>query len=113
MNYDVIVVGGGHAGIEAANAAASQNVSVILITIQLQAIGEMSCNPSIGGQGKSHIVREIDTLGGLILSITEDFPKVNDRIEIPPYTLIITSIENNRLDLVHLIYNPGEKSRKN
>ncbi len=56
---------------------------------------------------------DYDTLGGLILSITEDFPKVNDRIEIPPYTLIITSIENNRLDLVHLIYNPGEKSRKN
>ena len=56
---------------------------------------------------------DYDTLGGLILSIVEDFPKVNDRIEIPPYTVIIVSTQNNRLDLVRLIYNPGEKSHKN
>ena len=56
---------------------------------------------------------DYDTLGGLILSITEDFPKVDDRIEIPPYTLIITSIENNHLGLVRLVYHPREKSRKN
>ncbi len=56
---------------------------------------------------------DYDTLSGLILSITEDFPKIDDRIEIPPYTLIVTSIQNNRLNLVHLNYNFKEKSGKN
>lgn len=58
-------------------------------------------------------VGDYDTLGGLILSITEDFPKVNERIKIPPYTFVVTSIENNRLNLVRLIYRRNEKSGKN
>lgn len=63
-NYDVIVVGGGHAGCEAANAAAKMGSSVLLITMNMNAIAQMSCNPAMGGVAKGQIVREIDALGG-------------------------------------------------
>ncbi len=63
-NYDVIVVGGGHAGCEAANAAAKMGCSVLLITMNMNTIAQMSCNPAMGGVAKGQIVREIDALGG-------------------------------------------------
>eukprot|EP01035_Chromulina_nebulosa_P036156 gene36156-biopygen23743 len=71
MNYDVIVVGGGHAGTEAAAAAARVGARVALVSFDPTKIGAMSCNPAIGGVGKGHLVREVDAFGGLIARATD------------------------------------------
>ena len=96
-DFDVIVVGGGHAGIEAANICAVKKLSVLLITSHLDMIGQMSCNPAIGGIAKGNIVREIDALG-----INENVSGESLQLKVSPNPAIYTS---------SISYNLNDESR--
>ena len=72
FEYDVLVIGAGHAGCEAAHAAARMGANTCLITMDMNKIGQMSCNPAVGGIAKGQIVREIDALGGKMGEITDE-----------------------------------------
>ena len=70
-NFDLIVIGGGHAGVEAAAAASRMGIKTLLVSHKKETIGQMSCNPAIGGIGKSHLAKEVDALGGLMARATD------------------------------------------
>ena len=76
--FDVIVIGGGHAGVEAAHAVHRMGLKCCLVTFKTETIGQMSCNPAIGGLGKSHLVREVDALGG-IMALATDLSGIQSR----------------------------------
>ena len=71
MKCEVLIIGGGHAGVEAAAACSRMGVDVVLVTHKKNSIGQMSCNPAIGGIGKSHLAKEVDALGGIMARATD------------------------------------------
>ena len=99
--FDVIVIGGGHAGTEAALAAARMGSQTLLLTHNIETLGQMSCNPAIGGIGKSHLVKEIDALGGAMAMATDkagiQFRVLNSRSPFKWPFLMLSYTKLNRL----------------
>lgn len=89
--YDVIVIGGGHAGTEACAAAARMGAKTLLVTHKFETIGEMSCNPSFGGIGKGHLMREVDALDGICGRCCDE-SGVQYKVNYTRYVLIIDEI---------------------
>ena len=107
QNYDVIVVGAGHAGCEAALAAARMGAKTAIFTITLDNIGVMSCNPSLGGPAKSHLVREIDALGAEMgRNIDKTFIQIRvlNTKKGPPYICRILLLFHEISEVVSLFY---------
>ena len=71
-NFDVAVIGGGHAGCEAAHVSARSGSKTLLVTLSKSSIGQLSCNPAVGGIGKSHLAKEVDALDGLICKVADN-----------------------------------------
>ena len=87
VNYDVIIVGAGHAGCEAARACARLGLKTAMVTMNLDLIAQMSCNPAVGGIAKGHLVREIDAMGGIMGELTDEVGiglKVRSSINLSP-----------------------------
>ena len=100
LAFDIVVIGGGHAGCEAAAASARMGVNTGLFTHKIETIGEMSCNPAIGGLGKGHLVKEIDALDG-VMGVVADKSGIQFRLGMacgifphrlaPPATICISN----------------------
>ena len=94
MSYDLIVIGGGHSGTEAAAAAARLGARVLLVTSNLETIGQMSCNPAIGGIAKGTVAREVDALGGVMGRAT-DLATIqlaaDQAVSLAPYEIVFGS----------------------
>jgi tRNA uridine 5-carboxymethylaminomethyl modification enzyme len=103
--YDVIVVGAGHAGSEAAAAAANMGSKTLLVTMNLQNIAQMSCNPAMGGIAKGQIVREIDAIGGIV-ELLLTFQRFSLKCLINQKGLPCGAQEHNPTECV--LQNPGE-----